>query len=415
MAYICQYKIFSSKMNKFTAKRIFTNVVLLGLVSFFADISSEMVYPVIPLYLVSALGATPALIGVIEGIAESLASLLKVFSGNFSDKYSKKKLLAFSGYATGLIYKVMLLLATSWNGILAARIVDRIGKGIRTAPRDVMINESAEKNHIGKAFGIHKMLDMAGSSIGIALAYLILNHTAVITTGSYKHVFAWSIVPVIFALLMFFFIKEKKRTVTTRQNESFWKNIKLLDKNLILYLAVALFFTLGNSSNAFLLLRAHDVGFSNKAVILLYLIYNVTAAIFSIPFGNRSDKKGRKPVLVTGYLLFSLVYFGFAFATKQFTIITIFILYGFYTAMTAGVERAFISEIAPQNLKGTMLGLHATIVGLALLPASTIAGLLWTHTNSKAPFIFGASMALISALILLCFLHPKSSTSDATI
>ena len=375
------------------------NIIFLGLVSFFADISSEMVYPIIPLYLTSVFGATPGLVGLIEGIAESMASLLKVFSGYVTDKYNKKKPIAFIGYATGLIYKIALIVAGSWVGILGARVIDRIGKGIRTSPRDVMVSESAEKNHMGKAFGIHKSLDMAGSAIGIFIAYYLLKSSK--GNYDYKNIFLLSIIPVGLSLLMFFFIKEKHNDLFLKQHEPFWINVKKLDSQLKLYLLVAFIFTLGNSSNTFLLLRAKSVGFDDTTVILLYFIYNITASALAIPLGKLSDKIGRKSILVCGYMVFSIVYLSFAFAINKEVMIFTFVLYGFYTAMIAGVERAFIAEISPKELKGTMLGLHSTIVGIALLPASTIAGFLWNVFGAKVPFIFGACMSLGAALILL--------------
>ena len=378
------------------------NVVLLGLVSFFSDISAEMVYPIIPLYLSAAFGATPALIGLIEGIAESLASLLKVFSGYITDKFGKKKPIAFLGYAAGLVYKVALILAGSWGGVLGARVIDRVGKGIRTAPRDVMVCDSADGNNLGKAFGVHKALDMAGSAIGIFISYLLLEKAG--KTAAYKELFAISIIPAILGLLMFFFIKEKRTHEDAKKREPFWQNIKKLDGQLKLYLFVAFLFTLGNSSNAFLLLRAKSVGFDDNNVILLYLIFNLTASILSIPLGRLSDRVGRKKLLVAGYIVFSAVYLGFAFASSQFTIVIVFVLYGFYSAMITGVERAFIAEISPVDLKGSMLGLHSTIVGIALLPSSVIAGLLWVRFGASSPFLFGSVMSLLAAFILLLFM-----------
>ena len=385
------------------------NVILLGLVSFFSDISAEMVYPIIPLYLTSAFGATPALIGLIEGIAESLASLLKVFSGYITDKWGKKKPIAFVGYATGLVYKIALIFAGSWGGNLGARVSDRVGKGIRTAPRDVMVCDSADGNNLGKAFGVHKALDMAGSAVGIFLSYLLLQNAA--NTAAYKELFSISIIPAILGLLMFLFIKEKRTHVAMNKREPFWQNIKKLDGQLKLYLFVALLFTLGNSSNAFLLLRAKSVGFADNQVILLYLVFNVIASILSIPLGRLSDRVGRKKLLVSGYIVFSIVYLGFALASSQVTILLSFILYGFYSAMITGVERAYIAEISPKDLKGTMLGLHSTIVGIALLPASLIAGLLWDGFGASSPFLFGSAMSLIAALILLLFM--KNQTRSA--
>lgn len=386
------------------------NIILLGLISCFADISSEMVYPLIPLYLTAAFGATPALVGIIEGIAESIASLLKVFSGYISDRFQHKKALAFTGYATGVLYKIALLFAGSWAGILAARVIDRFGKGIRTAPRDVMVSESADKDNMGKSFGIHKMLDMAGSAIGILLAFLLMRS---IGENGYKTVFALSIIPIVIALLLFVFVHEKKEPREAVQREPFWKNISKLDGRLKLYLFVTFLFTLGNSSNSFLLLRANDIGFSDSNTILLYFVYNVTASLLAVPCGKLSDKIGRKTLLVGGYLTFSLVYFGFAFCNSKPLMVLIFVIYGVFTAMTAGVERAFIAEIAPPSLKGTMLGLHSTLAGIALLPASVIAGLLWDGIGAFAPFVFGGVLSLASALILLFKLQTPVRTARA--
>lgn len=375
------------------------NIIILGLISCFADISSEMVYPLIPLYLTAVFGATPVLVGIIEGIAESIASLLKVFSGYISDRFQHKKAIAFSGYATGLLYKAALLFAGSWGGILTARVIDRLGKGIRTAPRDVMVSESADKNNMGKAFGIHKMLDMAGSAVGILLAFLLMKNIGT-DTNSYKIVFAISIIPIVIALILFSFVHEKKGKHVTIQREYFWKNTSKLNGQLKLYLAITFLFTLGNSSNSFLLLRASDIGFDSSSTILLYFIYNLTASLLAIPCGKLSDKIGRKQLLVGGYITFSLVYFGFAFCNSKPFMILIFIVYGIYTAMTAGAERAFIAEIAPPQFKGTMLGLHSTLTGIALLPASVIAGLLWDSIGGFAPFMFGGILSLLSAVLL---------------
>lgn len=374
------------------------NIVILGLISCFADISSEMVYPLIPLYLTTVFGATPVLVGIIEGIAESIASLLKVFSGYISDRFQHKKAIAFSGYATGLLYKIALLFAGSWSGILVARVVDRFGKGIRTAPRDVMVSESADKKNMGKAFGIHKMLDMAGSAIGILLAFLLMRK---IGPNGYRTVFAISMIPILIALFLFLFVRENKTKREVKEREHFWNNLSKLDGNLKLYLMITFVFTLGNSSNSFLLLRATDIGFDSSHTILLYFIYNLTASILAIPCGRLSDKIGRKKLLVGGYLMFSLVYFSFAVCRSKGFMILIFIIYGIYTAMTAGAERAFIAEIAPVQLKGTMLGLHSTLAGIALLPASVFAGLLWDGIGVAAPFVFGGMMSLLSAFILM--------------
>ena len=378
------------------------NIIFLGLVSFFTDVSTEMVYPLIPFYLFSAFGATPDFVGIIEGVAECVASLLKVFSGYITDRFQKKKAIAFAGYAPAVLYKLALLFAGSWVGFLGARVLDRIGKGIRTAPRDVLVSESAEKGSMGKAFGIHKALDMAGAALGIFITYYIFRGMG--EGFDYKKMFLLSIIPAIIGLCMFFFIKEKQEPRCVKDREPFWKNIRKVDGQLRLYLLVVFLFTLGNSSNTFILLRAESAGFDHVRVFLLYFIYNITASVLAMPFGKMSDRIGRKKLLVPGYLAFSLCYLGFAFAANQWMMVAVFVLYGAYTAMIAGVERAFVAEIAPPELKGTMLGLQSTVAGIALLPASIMAGFLWRVFGAAIPFVFGAGLSLTAALILIFFM-----------
>lgn len=394
----------AQKDKKKPMRGIGVNILFLGLVSFFTDISTEMVYPIIPLYLMSAFGATPALVGVVEGIAESLASLLKVCSGYLSDRFQRKKALAFAGYAAGMFYKLALLLAGSWGGILLARVIDRAGKGIRTAPRDVLVSESADPDSMGKAFGLHKMLDMCGAALGILVTWFLLRRGA---GAGYKPLFVVSLLPAALGLCMFFFVRQKKAPAE-QAREPFWKNLRQVDGQLRLYLLVVFLFTLGNSSNAFLILKAKAAGFDDVSVVLLYFLFNITASALSLPLGRLSDKIGRKRLLVPGYLLFAVCYLAFAFANGPARMITAFALYGVFTAMITGVERAYVAEIAPPALKGTMLGLQSTLAGIALLPASVIAGALWNAFGPAVPFLFGAALSLVSALLLLFFMKKKS-------
>jgi MFS family permease len=373
------------------------NVLFLGLVSFFTDVSTEMVYPLIPLFLISKFGATPALIGLIEGIAESLASLLKVFSGYISDRFKRKKELAFAGYFAGLIYKVILLFANSWAFVLFARLIDRFGKGIRTAPRDSLVSESAAKNELGKAFGLHKAFDMAGAALGILITYFLIKGAAFV---DYNAVFMISMIPAVLGLFMFVFIKQDSKTQQTKKREPFFKNIRGVDNQLWLYLFVVFVFTLGNSSKTFLLLKAKAVGFEEAGAILLYFVYNLTASALSFPAGRLSDNIGRKKLLVSGYIAFGVCYTIFALAASKIVVLLAFVVFGVYTAMITGVERAFVAEIAPPELKGTMLGLHSTVAGVALFPASLITGMLWVEFGAAVPFAFGAAMAFAAAALL---------------
>ena len=377
-------------MNK---KKVLSNIVLLGLVSLFVDMSTEMVYPLVPLYLTAALGASPAIVGIIEGIAESIASLLKVFSGYIGDVYHNKKRLAFVGYSASVLYKMFLLLAASWPGVLVARVIDRTGKGIRTAPRDALVAQSSDKKKLGGSFGLHKMLDMAGSSLGALLAFVF-----VATNFGFRRAFLFSIIPAVIGILIIFAVREDKNNVRTSEKISL-KGLKL-DCKLKAYLAVIFIFCLGNSSNTFLLLKAQERGFSASQVMLLYLIFNVATSILAIPSGKLSDKFGRSKILVPGYLIYGFVYLGFSFLSARPAIVILFIAYGAYTAFISGAERAFIVENSPSGLKGTILGLYGMIQGIGLLLSSIIAGLMWDHISSNAPFVFGGILGIASAVLI---------------
>ncbi len=391
-------------------RRGFRNIFLLGLSSLFADASTEMVYPLIPLYLVSAFGATPALVGVIEGIAESLASLLKVVSGYLADRYKRKKPLAIAGYAMSLVYKAALLVATSWVGILAARVIDRFGKGMRTAPRDSLVSENAAYARQGAAFGLHKALDMAGSALGVAAAYGIMKATG--GAVAYKNIFLLSMIPAVCGVVVLSFVRERREKRERRERLRLRAGWNALDARLKLFLLTAFLFNLGNSSNSFLLLRAYGAGYDAVSVILLYLAYNVTSSLLALPLGKLSDRIGRRNLLVVGYLTFSAVYLGFGLAKSGLTFALLFVLYGVYTAATSGVERALIARIAPPEWKGATLGLHGMLTGIALLPASVIAGLLWNGVSASAPFLFGAALAFLSAVSIALIFRGGGRAAD---
>ncbi|ORX22501.1 MFS transporter [Thermoanaerobacterium sp. PSU-2] len=376
---------------------VISNIVLIGMVSLLIDMSTEMVYPIVPLFLTATLRASPAIVGIIEGIAESIASILKVFSGYIGDKYKNKKVLTFIGYAASVIYKILLLLAGSWIGVLIARIIDRTGKGIRTAPRDALIAQSSEKDKLGGSYGLHKMLDMAGSSVGAFIAFII------VTIGlKYKVAFMWSIIPAILGIIIIPFIKEDKSKKQKSEKLTF-KNLNLSLK-LKLYLAVIFIFNLGNSSNTFLLLKAQNLGFSSPYVMLLYLVFNVSTSLLAIPSGKLSDKFGRRLILVSGYAIYGLVYLGFALSNSKIIIFLLFIFYGAYTAFISGAERAFVAEVSPDKYKGTVLGIYGMMQGIGLLLASIIAGAMWVHISPDAPFWFGGVLGLTSAALIAVIL-----------
>lgn len=374
------------------------NVMILGIVSLLTDISTEMVYPLLPIFLTSALGASPAIVGIIEGIAESLASLLKVFSGYWGDKTKKKKELAIVGYGSSFVGKVTLILAGSWGGVLLARIVDRFGKGIRTAPRDALIADSADANARGHAFGLHRAMDTFGAAVGVGIAYLLVVSNA----QDFKRIFFLSMIPAFLGVVALFFVRQPRELKPSGKKFSFsWSQ---LDGKLKAFLILAFVFTLGNSSNQFLLLRANNLGASAPVVVLLYLVYNLSYGVLSYPAGRFSDRAGRRRVLVAGYLVYALVYFAFARVTDLSALWILFIVYGIYIAFTEGVEKALLVDIAPAHLRGTVIGLHAALVGAALLPASLLAGFLWDWFGPAAPFYFGSGMGLLAALGLVVIL-----------
>ncbi len=382
------------------------NILILGLVSFLTDVSTEMIYPLIPLYLVSVLGATPAAVGLIEGIAESLASLLKVFAGAVSDRLERRKPLALLGYGLSSFAKIPIIMAVSWTWVLWGRVGDRFGKGVRTAPRDALIAESAREGAMGSAFGLHRLLDTLGAVLGVALAYYFFTRQ-----GDYRPIFVWSLVPAFAGTAVIFLVREAKsrRGVSpVKQKHSIaalpgriranWRD---LDPRLKKFLAVVFVFALGNSSNQFLILRAADLGFGPADAVLLYLAFNIVYALASFPAGALSDRIGRRVLLVAGYTVYGLVYLGMAAAGGPgLAVWLLFGLYGLYSGATEGVEKALVAEMAPAEQKASLLGLHATLVGIGLLPASVLAGLLWRFLGPAAPFCFGGTLGILAAVAL---------------
>ncbi|MBE3581216.1 MAG: MFS transporter [Thermoanaerobacteraceae bacterium] len=377
------------------------NVLITGLTSLLTDISTEMVYPLLPLYLTASLGASPAIVGIIEGLAESLASLLKVFSGAISDRLGRRKPLAIGGYSISALGKVFLVLATSWGWVLAGRLADRFGKGVRTAPRDAIIAEAAAAGQRGAAFGLHRLMDTLGASLGVVLAYYFLTGYR----GDYRAVFLYSLFPAFLGVGVLFLVREKgSAEVQTKKISLNWR---ALDPRLRSFLVVVFLFTLGNSSNQFLLLRAENLGFAPETVILLYLVYNLVYSLVSYPAGRLSDRIGRRTLLVLGYLVYGLVYLGFAVAKNPSAMWWLFAIYGLYIGFTEGVEKALVADIAPPEQKATLIGLHATIVGIGLLPASTLAGFLWDTFGPQSPFYFGGVAGMLASLGMWWILRPS--------
>ena len=376
------------------------NVFIAGLVSFFMDVSSEMIYPLVPLFLSNVLGVNKSIIGLIEGIAESTASLLKVFSGWFSDRIGNRKWLMAAGYSISTLSRPIVSLATGWQHILGSRFMDRFGKGVRTAPRDAIIAESSEKTHLGRAFGFHRSLDTMGAVVGPALAFLLLG----LFSNNYRMVFWLSMIPgTIAVLLIIFFITEKKKA-SLPHSERPKLTLKHFDWRFKVFVVIAAVFAIGNSSDVFLILRAQQVGLPIVMIPVVYLIFNLVYSLSSIPAGIAADRFGRKRIILLGFILFAILYYGFAIAKDATAIWVLFGFYGLFMGLTEGIQKAFLATIIPPDFKATAFGVYNTAVGLAMFPASLIGGWLWDHVSPSATFYFGAITASLSAILFVVFI-----------
>jgi len=376
------------------------NIYVSGLVSFFMDIGSEMIYPLVPLFLANSLGVSKSAIGLIEGVAESTASILKVFSGYLSDRIGNRKWLMVAGYGLSTLTRPIVALATTWHNVFTFRFFDRFGKGIRGAPRDALIAESTEKEFLGRAFSFHRSLDTMGAVVGPALAFFFLG----ILSNDYRMVFWLSIIPgAIAVLLIIFFIRETKKP-PAELSERPKLTLKHFDWRFKFFVLIAAIFALGNSSDVFLILRAEQKGIPAIMIPVVYLLFNLVYSLSAIPAGIAADRFGKKRVILTGFVLFALLYYGFAVAADATAIWILFGFYGVFMGLTEGIQKAFLATIIPQQFKATAFGVYNTIVGIAMLPASLIGGWLWDHVSPSATFYFGAITATLSAILFIIFI-----------
>ncbi len=376
------------------------NVFFLGWVSFLTDVSSEMIFNMLPLFLMNVLGVGAAFIGLIEGLGDSAATILKVVSGWASDKLGQRKGLTTLGYVLSTIAKPFLLLAATGGAVLAIRLAERSGKGIRTSPRDALIADSTTPETMGRGFGFHRALDTFGAVVGIAIAAAILYFMLGSEQGLTELTFHWLVIigvipAALSVLLLLFFVHEARAPHPKRWKIDVAGAIRGFDRRFKTFLAIMVLFTLGNSVTAFLILRAANIGLSPFNILLLLVLFNLVYASVAYPSGRLSDRIGRKRVIVAGWGVYALTYLGFALAAASWHIILLFALYGLYFGMAEGATRAFVADIVPEERRGTAYGLYHGVVGLMLLPASVIAGLLWliNPINPMAPFFFGAAMA----------------------
>ena len=388
-------------------KKLPRNVWIVTATSLLTDISSEMIVYLVPLFLSNVLGVRTAIIGLIDGVAETTASLLKIYSGALSDKLGKRKWLTVAGYSLSTIAKPFLYIANTWGWVLGVRFADRVGKGIRTAPRDALVADSIDPNQRGLAFGFHRAGDTLGAFIGLGLAALIVGilqpQAQSLTRSTFQFVILVSIVPAVLAVIV---LALGARDVA-KANPSAKATLSLagFDSRFKTFLIIVVLFTLGNSSDSFIVLRGQERGLNVLQVMLMVMTFNFIYAILAGPLGALSDRIGRRRLILFGWLAYGLVYLGFAFSQTGWQVWMLFGLYGIYYAATEGVAKALIADLVPESQRGTAYGLYAAAVGLTALPASLIAGVLWqglgswTGFGASAPFAFGAAMSLLAGVL----------------
>ena len=397
------------------------NIFFVGLLSFFGGISQDMFLPILPLYLSSVLGLSREFIGLTEGLVTGRASIFKIVAGFLSDRFKARKPLVFVGYAFSLFGRLLLAFIGSAGGILGLRFIDGIGKGVKDSPKDALIADSTQVGSRGRSFGIVRALDTLGSVAGPLILFLLLYFLRN-NTLKYHYIFLITAVPLAFTLsILTIFVKESpsiKKPVLARQamaGESDSYKLKL-PKKFYIFLAIMTVFSLGNSSDAFLILRARNVGVGLLAIPLVYALFNFIYASASIPLGSLSDRIGRERVILLGWLSYALAYLGFAFAAKNYQIWLLFAFYGIYYATTEGVAKALVADLISSEHRGRAYGIYNSVIGLMAIPAGVFAGFLWDKFGPATPFLFGAFFSALAAILLVIFLvvyHRRDSRHNA--
>jgi MFS family permease len=386
-----------------------------------------MIFTLMPFFLMDVLGARTTIIGIIEGIAESTSTLLRIFSGWLSDKVAKRKVFALLGYGLSTVAKPFMYWASSWGMVLGVRFTDRVGKGIRTSPRDALVADSSPAEERGKSFGFHRAMDTAGAVVGLGIAALVFfltqREAMELALPTYQRIVLIGVIPAVLAvLILFLFVHEPKRVMDNssrhssgfQQTEDSQVGKNNLGATFWIFLGLLALFTLGNSSDAFLFLKARDVGASPFWILLMLVSFNIVYTVSSLPMGMLSDRVGRKRVIAFGWSVYVLVYLGFALAPAEWQLWPLFAVYGLYYGATEGVARALIADMVVAEKRGTAYGFYHTAVGITALPASIIAGWLWETFNPAMPFFFGAGLAALALIGLLFLPLGKITGSDSS-
>ncbi len=380
------------------------NTFLLALASLFADISTEMLYPVLPIFLTQILNASGSVVGLVEGIAVATQNIVQGLSGSLSDRLQRRKSIALAGYFLTAIAKPLIGLSTVWQGVLGARVLDRLGAGTRSAPRDALIASSVHETIRGRAFGLEGAGDNAGAFLGPLLAAFLI----VTWELDIRYIFYLALIPGLLAFLMVMFVKERPAEVSAKAKIDV--SFRQFQRDYWKYLLVTALFGIGNSSNAFLILRTKDIGASLEATILIYAGFNLVAAGISYPAGFLSDQWGRRNVLLLSFLIFLATYLGFASTQNVVVIAVLFVSYGLYQGIFRAVGKALASDFVPEHLRASGIGWYNTAVGLAGLVASIVAGLLWDHIGPSAVFLYGAGFAAVGCIALPVFIPARGRT-----
>ncbi len=395
------------------------NIFFLGVTSLLTDISSEMIFTLVPLFLSNVLGATTTIIGLVGGLSDSTEAVFKIFSGWFSDRIHRPKLLAVIGYSLSTVAKPFMYLAASWGVVTSIRISDRVGKGIRTAPRDALVADSVSSGQRGRAFGLHRAMDSSGAVLGLAFAaviiYVVQGGGLEISLRSYRWLVLIGIIPAVLAVLVLLaFVREKEKKGSPGGSSPQRPASSALkagfDTRFKIFLAIMAVFTLGNSSDFFVILRAQNLEVPLIQVVMMLVLFNVVYATTSLPAGILSDKLGRRNIIALGWSIYALVYLGFALASSIWQTWLLFACYGFYYGVVEGVARAFVADLVPEEKRGTAYGLYHGVVSIALLPASLIAGWLWQAISPTATFYFGAGLAFLAVLGITTLLKESAKS-----